>query len=72
MRLLDDITLYSKWLACVLHLMYPHLPERIMHQFEFLQIISRDTFMFAPPAMIHRNVNPIYDHFYDYVVPEEA
>lgn len=34
---LDDIALYSLWLACEKHLMHPHLPERAMCQFRLFQ-----------------------------------
>lgn len=36
---LDDIDLYSCWLACGLCLMYPYLPERVMRQFDYMQLV---------------------------------
>lgn len=56
-RLLEDITFYSGWLACSSLMMYPHLPEPAMQQFDYMQYILRDPYAPAPPAMARRDVD---------------
>lgn len=56
--------LYSGWLAYESRPMNPHLPERVMCQFEIQQVISRDSFVFSPPTMISKDVDALLQKVY--------
>lgn len=58
---LQYITFYSIWLTCESHLMYLHLPECVMRQFDYMQFILRYPSESAPTAMEHRDVDAIFD-----------
>lgn len=69
---LDDITFYFGGMTCGSCRIYPHLPERVMHPFGYLQVVPRDLFVLAPPTMGHKNVNVMYIDVYNHLLPEEA
>lgn len=77
-RPLDNIAFYSWWLTCGSHMIYPHLPERVMHQFKFLHIIQRPPYVSVPlcvsasPTDCHRDLDVILDNFFSHLVPYEA
>lgn len=70
--MLDDIALYYGWFAYSSRIMYPHMPERVIRQFRYLQVILKDLFMSTPPAMVCRDVDPMYDDLYNHPVPNKA
>lgn len=53
-------------------MIHPHLPERVMCQFRFQQSILRDPSVFAPPTMVYRDVDVVFNDFYNHLVPHEA
>ena len=60
---LDDIAFYSGMLPYGSRMMYPHLPERVMRQFRYMQVIPREPFVSAPHTMVHKDVDAMYDDF---------
>lgn len=50
----DEIMLYSGWLACGSRLTAPHLPERVMWQFNYTQTIPSHPNVSSPPALTCR------------------
>lgn len=69
---LDHITFYFGRLAYGSHMLYPHLPERVMRQFRYLQVVPREPFVSASHSMIHMDVYVMYDDFYNHLVLDEA
>ncbi|XP_050918888.1 uncharacterized protein LOC127136367 [Lathyrus oleraceus] len=68
-RPFDEIMLYSEWLACRLRLIAPHLPERVIRQFSYTQTISRHRVVFAPPALIHIQIEDMFDDYERHMLP---
>lgn len=71
-RPFDNIVLYSGWLACGSRLTFPHLPECVMRQFGYTHTILRHTIVYAPSAMIRRDMCAMFDDYLSHLVLEEA
>lgn len=67
-RQLDIISLYSGWMTCGLALIYLYLPERVMRQFVYLQIILRHPSEFVPPTIHCRDLDVIFDDFKSHLI----
>lgn len=65
---LDDITFYSSWLTCGLRLMYPHMHERIMRQFGYMELVPSDSSQSAPPAMSRRDMDTMFHDYLNHLV----
>lgn len=65
---LDDTLFYFIWLTYGSRLMYPHLPERVMRQFGYVQFVLRDPSDSTPPTIAYRNVDVMYDNFLNHLV----
>lgn len=61
---------YSRWLTCGSCLLYPHLPERVMRRFVFLQFIPRHPSKSAPPTVRRRDLDVTLNGFYNHLVSE--
>lgn len=71
-RPLDDIVFYSEWLACGSCAMYPHLPERVMRQFDYIQFVLKHPSEYASPAMTWRDMGAMHHDYLNHLVPDEA
>ncbi|XP_050920270.1 uncharacterized protein LOC127137907 [Lathyrus oleraceus] len=63
---------YSGWLAGGSCLIFPHLPERIIRNFGYTQTILKHSAIFAPPTMMRREMNAMFDDYLSHLVPKEA
>lgn len=62
-RPFDVISLYSGWMGYGTSLMYHYLPERVMRQFGYLQIILRPPYESAILGVCCRDLQEILDDF---------
>lgn len=67
-HLFYEFVFYSGWLACGSRLMYPHLPERVMRQFDYMHFLPKDPYEYALPAMTHRDTGVIYDDYLNHLI----
>ncbi|CAL5208827.1 unnamed protein product [Lathyrus oleraceus] len=71
-RPFDEIILYYRWLACGSRLTVPHLPERVMRQFNYTQTIPRHHVFSTSLALTRRHVDVMFDDYESHLVSEEA
>lgn len=69
---LDNIAFYSGWLTYGSRLLYPHVPERVMRVFNYMQFVSKDPSESSPPAIRHRDVDAMYYYYLIHLVSNEA
>lgn len=65
-RSLKVILWYSGWLSCGSLLMYPHLPEQVPQQFDYLQGIPRDLILAAPNTILHRDIDAMIVDYHEH------
>lgn len=66
----DEIFLYSGWLTYRSRLTAPHLPECVMWQFDYSQIILRHPILSTPPALTCRQMDAMCDDYDSHLVLE--
>lgn len=59
----NNIALYLRLLACGSCLTFPHLPECVKRQFDYMQYIPRDPYVSFPPAMTHKDIDVMFDDY---------
>ncbi|CAL5197040.1 unnamed protein product [Lathyrus oleraceus] len=64
--------LYSGWLACGSRLTAPHLPERVMRQFDCTKTIPIHPVVSTPPALTHTQMDDMFDDYESHLAPKEA
>lgn len=52
--------------------MYPHLIERVMRQFGYMQFVPRDPSDSTPPIMVCSDVDAMYDEHLNHLVLDDA
>ncbi|XP_050919216.1 uncharacterized protein LOC127136732 [Lathyrus oleraceus] len=72
MRSFNDIVLYSRWLTCESRLTAPHLPERMMRKFDYIQTIPRHYVVSAPPTFTRREMDVMFNDYLSHLVQEET
>ncbi|XP_058761987.1 uncharacterized protein LOC131635382 [Vicia villosa] len=68
----DEIVLYSGWLDASSTIIVCYLPERIMRQFGYQQMIPRHPYESAPIAMTRRHLDEVFAFWEHHLVPAEA
>ena len=68
----DEVSPFTRWLACGTCKTAPYMPERVMRQFGYTQTIPRHPALFFPPAVKRKEMDEIFDDFENHLVPEEA
>lgn len=71
-RLLDEICWKYRWLEFRSWLIYPHLPQRVLRQFGYLQSILSDPIFDAPPTMYCRDVDEIFTAYHEHLILEDV
>ncbi|KAI5400626.1 uncharacterized protein LOC127096136 [Lathyrus oleraceus] len=69
---LDEIVIYSGWLACGSCLIAPHLSESVIQQFKYTQTIPRHLVVSVPPALTCIQIDDMFDDYESHLIREET
>ena len=68
----DEVSLFTGWLACGTRKTAAYMPERVMHQFGYTQMIPRYLVVCTPRTVKMREMDELFDDFENCLVPEEV